>query len=97
MGTPEAFNHYAVGWAHAMDTPYQWTQAGGLTLAAPERTVVHWNCKWDPSQGEVRNQFHHVIDAVPTILESGGIPAPLFVNEQQAPLEGFAMNELFVR
>ena len=95
-GTPEAYNHYAVGWAHAMDTPYQWTkQVASHWGGTRNGTIVHWP-NGIKAKGQIRNQFHHVIDVVPTILEAAGIPAPTFVNGiQQAPLEGFAMNYSF--
>ena len=92
FGTPEAYNHYAVGWAHAMDTPYQWTKQvashwGGTRNGA----IVMWP-NGIKAKGEIRDQFHHVIDVAPTILEATGIPAPSFVNGiQQAPLEGVSM------
>jgi arylsulfatase A-like enzyme len=96
FGTPRAYNHYAVGWAHAMDTPYQYTkQVASHWGGTRNGTIVHWP-DGIKAKGEVRNQFHHVIDVVPTILEAAGIPAPTFVNGiQQAPLEGFAMNYSF--
>jgi len=96
FGTPRAYNHYAVGWAHAMDTPYQWTkQVASHWGGTRNGTIVHWPAGIE-AKGEVRNQFHHVIDVAPTILEAAGIPAPLFVNGiQQAPLEGFSMNYSF--
>ena len=96
FGTPSAYNHYAVGWAHAMDTPYQWTkQVASHWGGTRNGTVVRWP-KGIKAKGEVRNQFHHVIDVVPTILEAAGIPAPLFVNGiQQAPLEGHSMTYSF--
>ncbi|MDF2728708.1 MAG: arylsulfatase [Acidimicrobiia bacterium] len=96
FGTATAYNHYAVGWAHAMDTPYQWTkQVASHWGGTRNGTIVHWPNGIEAT-GEIRNQFHHVIDVVPTILEAAGIPAPLFVNGiQQAPIEGFAMNYSF--
>ena len=96
FGTPTAYNHYAVGWAHAMDTPYQWTkQIASHWGGTRNGTIVHWPNGIE-AKGEIRNQFHHVIDVVPTILESAGIPAPLFVNGiQQAPIEGVSMNYSF--
>ena len=92
FGTPEAYNHYAVGWAHAMDTPYQWTkQIASHWGGTRNGTIVRWK-NGIRANGEIRNQFHHVIDVAPTILEAAGLPAPLFVNGiQQAPLEGVSM------
>ena len=92
FGTPDAYNHYAVGWAHALCTPYQWTkQVASHWGGTRNGTIVHWpNGLTD--KGGMRNQFHHVIDVAPTILDATGIPAPLFVNGiQQAPLEGVSM------
>ena len=92
FGTPEAFNHYAVGWAHAMDTPYQWTkQVASHWGGTRNGTIVAWPNGIE-AKGQIRNQFHHVIDVAPTVLEAAGLPAPTFVNGiQQAPLEGVSM------
>ncbi|HKY24104.1 MAG TPA: arylsulfatase [Gaiella sp.] len=92
FGTPEAYNHYAVGWAHAMDTPYQWTkQVASHWGGTRNGTIVHWPAGIK-ARGEIRSQFHHVIDVSPTVLEAAGLPAPLSVNGvQQRPLEGVSM------
>ncbi|HEY1317340.1 MAG TPA: arylsulfatase [Gaiella sp.] len=96
FGTPAAYNHYAVGWAHAMDTPYQWTKQvashwGGTRNGA----VVHWP-RGIRSKGEVRHQFHHVIDVAPTVLEAAGLPEPTQVHGvTQHPMEGVSMRYAF--
>jgi arylsulfatase A-like enzyme len=92
FGTPDAYNHYAVGWAHALCTPYQWTkQIASHWGGTRNGTIVHWP-NGIADKGQCRNQFHHVIDVAPTILEAAGLPAPLSVNGiQQAPLEGVSM------
>jgi arylsulfatase A-like enzyme len=92
FGSPESYNHYAVGWAHAMDTPYQWTkQVASHWGGTRNGTIVHWP-KGIKAKGEIRSQFCHVIDLAPTVLEAAGIPAPTIVNSmQQAPLEGVSM------
>ncbi len=92
FGTPKAYNHYAVGWAHAMDTPYQWTkQIASHWGGTRNGTIVRWPNGIE-AKGEARHQFHHVIDVVPTILEAAGLPQPTFVNGiQQAPIEGVSM------
>ena len=92
FGGPEAYNHYAVGWAHAMDTPYQWTkQVASHWGGTRNGTIVHWP-NGIKAKGEVRSQFHHVIDFAPTVLEAAGLPHPTVVNSvQQAPIEGFSM------
>jgi arylsulfatase len=92
FGGPNAYNHYAVGWAHAMNTPYQWTKQVASHFGGTRNgTIVHWP-NGIKAKGETRDQFHHVIDVAPTILEAAGIPHPTVVNSnQQAPLEGFSM------
>jgi arylsulfatase len=92
FGGPKAYNHYAVGWAHAMDTPYQWTkQVASHWGGTRNGTIVHWPSGF-AAKGEVRSQFHHVIDVAPTILEVAGLPHPTIVNSiQQAPIEGVSM------
>ncbi|MDT5247858.1 MAG: hypothetical protein QOJ28_492, partial [Mycobacterium sp.] len=92
FGTPDAYNHYAVGWAHGLCAPYQWTkQVASHWGGTRNGTIVHWP-KGLAVKGEVRDQFHHVIDVAPTILEAAGLPAPTLVNGiSQAPLEGVSM------
>jgi arylsulfatase A-like enzyme len=91
-GTDQTYPHYAVGWAWALDTPYQWTKEvashfggtrNGMAMAWPARIK---------EAGGIRNQFHHVIDIVPTILEAAGLPQPVMVNGiAQKPIEGVSM------
>ncbi|WP_027004714.1 arylsulfatase [Conexibacter woesei] len=96
FGTPKAYNHYAVGWAHAMDTPYQWTKQvashwGGTRNGA----IVHWPAGI-AARGELRHQFSHVIDVAPTVLEVAGLPEPTVVHGvQQKPYEGVSMRYAF--
>jgi arylsulfatase A-like enzyme len=96
LGGPESYNHYAVGWAHAMNTPYQWTkQVASHWGGTRNGTIVHWP-KGITGKGEIRSQFHHVIDIAPTILELAGLPEPLSVNGvQQHPIEGVSMEYSF--
>jgi arylsulfatase A-like enzyme len=92
FGTPRAFNHYAVGWAHAMDTPYQWTkQVASHWGGTRNGTIVHWPSRIQ-AKGEIRSQFHHVIDVAATVLDVAGLPEPTFVHGvQQMPLHGVSM------
>jgi arylsulfatase A-like enzyme len=96
FGTVAANNHYAVGWAHAMDTPYQWTKQvashwGGTRNGA----IVHWTNGFK-ARGEVRAQFSHVIDVAATVLDAAGLSAPTFVHGvQQMPLHGRSMVPTF--
>ncbi|MFN8663645.1 MAG: arylsulfatase [Thermomicrobiales bacterium] len=95
-GGPDSYPHFAVGWAHAMDTPYQWTkQVASHWGGTRNGTIVHWP-NGIAARGEVRHQWHHVIDVAPTVLEVAGLPHPSFVNGiQQAPLEGVSMVSTF--
>jgi len=92
LGTSRAFNHYAVGWAHALNTPYQWTKQvashfGGTRNGA----IVHWP-NGIKAKGQIRSQFHHVIDLAPTVLEVAKLPEPTIVNGvMQEPLHGVSM------
>ena len=96
FGGTEAYNHYAVGWAHAMNTPYQWTKQVASHFGGTRNgMVVHWP-KGFESRGEVRTQFHHVIDVAKTVLDVAGLPEPAFVNGvQQTPLHGVSMRYAF--
>ena len=96
LGTARAYNHYAVGWAHAMDTPYQWTkQVASHWGGTRNGTIVHWP-KGIKATGEIRNQFHHVIDVAPTVLDVAGLPHPTLVNGVlQEPLHGVSMRYSF--
>ena len=74
------------------DAPYQWTkQVASHWGGTRNGTIVHWP-NGIKAKGEIRSQFHHVIDVAPTVLEAAGLPEPTIVNSvQQAPLEGVSM------
>ena len=92
LGGEEHYNHFPAAWAWAMDTPFQWTKQiashfggtrNGLAISWPQRIKA---------RGEIRNQFHHVIDIAPTILEAVGVQAPAqFNGVAQKPIEGISM------
>ncbi len=92
LGTPEAYNHYSVGWAWAMCSPFQWTkQVASHWGGTRNGTIVHWPAGITATD-EKRSQFCHVIDVAPTVLQAAGLPHPSFVNGvQQAPIEGTSM------
>ena len=96
FGTPKAYNHYAVGWAHAMCTPYQWTkQVASHWGGTRNGTVVHWP-NGITAKGEVRHQFTHVIDRRPH--RAGGrrpAGAESVNGVQQIPYEGVSMRYAF--
>jgi len=92
FGSPTSYNHYSVGWAWAMDTPFQWTkQVASHWGGTRNGTIVHWP-NGIAERGGLRSQFTHVIDVAPTILEAAGLPEPTMVNGvQQSPMEGASM------
>ena len=92
LGTETSYNHYSIGWAWALNTPYQWTkQVASHWGGTRNGTIVHWP-KVITDGGSMRHQFSHVIDVAPTILEAAGIPEPAFVNGvMQSPMEGTSM------
>jgi arylsulfatase A-like enzyme len=96
FGTPRAYNHYAVGWAHAMDAPYQWTkQIASHWGGTRNGTIVHWPAGIRAT-GEIRAQFHHVIDIAATVLDAAGLPEPATVHGiEQMPLHGVSMTYSF--
>jgi arylsulfatase len=84
FGGVDAYNHYAVGWAHAMDTPYQWTKQVASHFGGTRNgTIVHWP-RGIKAKGEIRSQFHHVIDIAPTVLEAARLPEPTMVHGHRA-------------
>ncbi|MFN0051140.1 MAG: arylsulfatase, partial [Planctomycetales bacterium] len=96
FGGPMAFNHFHAGWAVAGDTPFQWTKQVGSHFGGTRNgMVVHWPQRIN-AKGEIRSQFHHVIDIAPTVLEACGLPEPKSVNGTvQKPLEGVGMTYTF--
>jgi arylsulfatase A-like enzyme len=92
FGSPSSYNHYAVGWAWAMNAPLQWTkQVASHWGGTRNGTIVHWPAGVE-ERGGLRSQFTHVIDVAPTILEAAGLPEPTMVNGVlQSPIEGTSM------
>ncbi len=96
LGGPETWPQYPVGWALAMDTPYQWHKLIASHYGGTRNgLIVHWPAGIAERDG-VRHQWHHVIDLFPTILEAAGLPAPRIVDgAEQQPVDGTAMNYAF--
>jgi arylsulfatase len=92
LGGPLHYNHYPVGWAHAMDTPFQWTKQVASHFGGTRNgLVISWPARIK-DQGTIRNQFCHIIDIVPTILEATGVKEPTVLNGvKQTPVEGTSL------
>jgi arylsulfatase A-like enzyme len=91
-GAPTTFPHYAIGWAWATNTPFQWTKQVASHFGGTRNgMVLSWPAHIKAS-GEIRSQFHHVIDVAPTALEATGIPEPKMVNGiEQRAMDGVSM------
>ncbi|MGH7586041.1 MAG: arylsulfatase [Gemmatimonadales bacterium] len=92
-GGPNTFPHFSIGWAHAGNTPFQWTKQVASHFGGTRNgMVVHWPSRIRDGRGGVRAQFHHVIDIAPTVLEAAGLPQPTSVNGTvQRPMDGVSM------
>jgi arylsulfatase A-like enzyme len=91
LGTPDAYNHYPTGWAMAFSTPFRmfkrYTYQGGVC----DPLVIHWPAGF-AAKGEVRHQYHHSTDIVPTVYEACGVEFPDVVDGyEQVPLSGVSM------
>ena len=91
-GGPETYPHMAAGWAVAFDTPYKWTKQMASDHGG---TKVGMAIRWPSgiqAAGEQRDQFAHVVDVAPTVLEAIGLPEPVEVNgTKQVPMDGVSM------
>jgi arylsulfatase A-like enzyme len=92
LGGPSTYSHYAAGWAVAGDTPFTWTKQVASSYGGTRNGMVVYWPKGVKGKGEIRSQWHHVIDIAPTILEAAGLPEPKVVNGiPQTPIEGVSM------
>ena len=92
LGGPMSYGHFAAGWAVAGDAPFAWTKQVASDFGGTRNgLVVHWPARVK-ARGEVRPQFHHVIDVAPTVLEAASLPEPTSVDgTKQTPIEGVSM------
>ncbi len=95
-GSDQTYNHMAVPWTWAFDTPFSWTKQIASHFGGTRQGVaISWP-KVIKDKGGIRTQFHHVIDIVPTLLEATGIKAPQVVDGiKQKPIEGVSMMYTF--
>jgi arylsulfatase len=95
-GSDKTYNHMAVPWAWAFDTPFSWTkQIASHFGGVRQGMAISWPARIT-DKGGIRHQFHHIIDVVPTILEAAKIKAPKLVDGiPQSPIEGVSMAYTF--
>jgi arylsulfatase A-like enzyme len=91
-GGPTTFPHFAIGWAWAGNTPFQWTKQVASHFGGTRNgMVLHWP-RGIKAKGELRSQFHHVVDVAPTALEAAKLPQPKVMNGiKQRPMDGVSM------
>ncbi|HEV2919138.1 MAG TPA: arylsulfatase, partial [Actinomycetota bacterium] len=95
LGTPETYNHYPTGWAVAFSTPFRMFKRYSYQGGVCDPLVIHWPAGFE-TRGEVRQQYHHCTDIVPTILDCCGVEMPEVVDGyQQTPLPGVSMRYSF--
>ena len=96
LGGPKHYNHFPAAWAHAMDTPFQWTKQVASHFGGTRNPlIVSWPARIK-DRGGLRDQFLHVIDIVPTLYEVIGITPPIELNGvPQKPIEGISFAYTF--
>lgn len=95
LGDPTTYAIYPVGWALAMNTPYPWTKQLAHLGGTRDGMIVRWGNGIE-ARGEIRHQWHHVIDVLPTILEAAGVPHPeTYGGVPQQPIEGTSLRYSF--
>jgi arylsulfatase A-like enzyme len=95
LGTPDTYNHYPTGWAVAFSTPFRMFKRYSYQGGVCDPLVIHWP-KGIQAKGEVRQQYHHCTDIVPTILDCCGVEMPKVVDGyEQTPLPGVSMRYSF--
>ena len=95
LGSPDTYNHYPTGWAMAFSTPYRMFKRYSYQGGVCDPLVIHWPAGF-AARGEVRSQYHHSTDIVPTILEACGVEMPeVYAGVPQKPLAGVPMNYSF--
>jgi len=95
LGSPRTYNHYPTGWAMAFNTPFKMWKRYSYNGGICDPFLIHWP-KGIKSRGEVRHQYHHAIDIVPTILDVVGVEVPdVVLGYTQSPIEGVSMRSSF--
>jgi arylsulfatase len=94
-GRENTYPHYHAGWAMAGNTPFRYFKQSEHRGGQTDALVVHWPAGFE-SKGEIRNQYHHIADIAPTIMEAAGIEVPdSYHGVKQQPMDGISMAYAF--
>jgi arylsulfatase A-like enzyme len=95
LGGPQTYNHYPTGWAMAFNTPFKMWKRYSFNGGTCDPCIVYWPAGI-PARGELRDQYHHAIDLVPTVLDCLGLEQPHAVRGvTQIPIQGVSMQSSF--
>jgi arylsulfatase len=96
LGGPHTYNHYPTGWAWAFNSPYKMFKRYVLEGGVADPLIISWPKETKKSAGNVRDQYHHAIDLVPTILDCCGVEQPAQIKGYaQTPIQGVSMRYSF--
>lgn len=96
LGSPNTYNHYPTGWAWAFNAPYKMFKRYTLEGGIADPCIISWPKAMKSVGGQMRDQYHHAIDIVPTILDCLDIEPPDYIKGyQQSPIQGTSMRYTF--
>jgi arylsulfatase len=96
LGGPQTYPHYPTGWAQAFNTPYKMFKRYSLEGGVADPLLISWPKEMKKVAGGIRDQYHHCIDLVPTILDCCGVTPPDFIKgHAQTPIQGISMRYSF--
>ncbi len=96
LGSPETYNHYPTGWAAAFNTPYKMFKRYSLEGGIADMCILSWPKKMKKIAGQIRDQYHHAVDIVPTLLELCDVNAPSSIKGvTQSHFDGISMSYTF--
>lgn len=96
LGGQDTYNHYPTGWAWAFNAPYKLFKRYTLEGGIADPCIITWPKTMKSVAGQLRDQYHHAVDIVPTILDCLGLESPQFIKGyQQSPIQGVSMRYSF--
>jgi len=96
LGSPDTYNHYPTGWAVAFNTPYKMFKRYSLEGGITDMCIISWPKNMQDVAGQVRDQYHHAVDIMPTLLDLCGVEPPTFIKGvQQSDFDGLSMSYSF--